>query len=140
MLLDEIGVIIGRSVKKEWRKFGITMAIIFSIIAIVFHIKEHEAVLYIVFIASFFLISALLVPFLLKPIYLSWMMFATLLGFVTSRIILGILFSLVFTPVGLFWRIIGKDMLNEKINRDSTSYWIKKEEIPFDKENVERQY
>ena len=42
-----------------------------------------------------------------------------------SRIIMGIIFFLIVTPVGLFLRILGKDLLNLKYNKDK-SYWVEK--------------
>ena len=53
-------------------------------------------------------------PKLLKwPSYV-WWKFAMALGYVNARIILSVAFLLVLTPLGLIWRVIGKDPLSQK--------------------------
>ena len=39
---------------------------------------------------------------------------------------MAIIYFLIVTPIGLFMRLIGKDLLNTKFTKDS-SYWIKRE-------------
>lgn len=67
-----------------------------------------------------------ILPVLLRPLYLLWMMIAVSLGFVMTRVILTIFYYLVLTPVGLFRRLLGHDSLHRKIDRDAGTYWIEK--------------
>jgi len=68
---------------------------------------------------------ALLLPLLLLPIYKVWMTVGHTLGWINTRIILGILFYALFLPVGLFMRLLGKDPLARKLHRErKTSYRI----------------
>ena len=67
---------------------------------------------------------------LTTKIYNSWIKFGDAIGRVTSKIILFILFFLLFTPIALFFRVIGKDLLDKKIRRDKKSYWIERKEQP----------
>lgn len=60
-------------------------------------------------------------PRLLKYPSMVWWKFATILGYVNARIILTIAFLLVLTPMGLLWRIIGKDPLARR--RKNWSGW-----------------
>lgn len=66
-------------------------------------------------------------PALLRPIYIAWMAFALTMGFFMTRVILTIFYFLVLTPVGLFFRLIGRDALNRNIDREASTYWIEKE-------------
>ena len=67
-------------------------------------------------------------PLLLRPIYRLWMLIAVSLGFVMTRVILTLFYYLVLTPVGLLFRLIGRDALHRKLDRNgSSSYWIEKE-------------
>ena len=59
-----------------------------------------------------------------------WMIFAVILGWFMTRIILSLLFFLVITPIGLTMRLLGKDFLGLKIKSSNESYWNKR-----DKEN-----
>ena len=54
-----------------------------------------------------------------------WFKFGIFLGKIISPLIMMLIFFLVVTPIGLFMRIIGKDLLGMKFNRDK-SYWLEK--------------
>lgn len=66
-------------------------------------------------------------PVILRPIFLLWMTLAVALGFVMTRVILSLFYYLVLTPVGLVFRLIGRDALHRKLDRQGESYWIAKE-------------
>jgi len=61
---------------------------------------------------------------LLKPVYAAWMSFASVLGWINTRIILAILFYLVLTPMGLAMRLLGVDLLERKEKKETC--WKKK--------------
>jgi hypothetical protein len=140
MLLDELKAVLGRSQKTEWRKFGITMGIFFGLIAGFLFWRGKVSAEYFTYIAGFFLAAGLIIPIILKPIYIGWMAFATVLGFFMSRVILTLLFTLVFTPAGVVMRILRKDNLSERIEPDRSSYWLQRERGEFDPKTVETQY
>ena len=48
------------------------------------------------------------------------------MGKIVSPIIMGIIFFLVVTPIGLLMRLFGKDVLNLKLNKKESTYWIEK--------------
>jgi hypothetical protein len=60
------------------------------------------------------------------------------LGWINSRIILGILFFLMFAPVALVLRLFGKDMLRQRLDASATTYRIASEHLPRDR--MERPY
>ena len=62
-------------------------------------------------------------PFVLKPIYWIWMIFATILGWIMTRIILSLLFYVIITPIGLILRMFGKQFLELKYNKNVNTYW-----------------
>lgn len=76
---------------------------------------------------------------LLKAFYKSWMKFAHALGWVNTRIILTVVYLLIFTPVVLIFRLIGKDPMERKFKKVN-SYWIKKEPTVFRQEDYRRQF
>lgn len=75
-----------------------------------------------------------------KPIHIGWMKLAFVLGWFMTRVILSVFYYLILTPIGLFLRITGKDLLDRKINLDAKSYWIKREQVLFDKTRWENQF
>ena len=44
-------------------------------------------------------------------------------GVVVSRVLLGVLFFGLFTPVGLVFKLIGRDALARQYKPEQTSYW-----------------
>jgi len=121
------------SAPKEVRKFGLTFSIL-SFGAAVFFFSKGSSV-WIPFLGGslFFLSTGLWAYPVLKPIYVGWMSFAFALGWINTRIILGLVFLLVFTPVGLVIRMLGKDPLRLRFDRQARSYWVKRKPQRFNK-------
>ena len=124
------------------RKFGLTMAIVLVILGTVVFIYNSFTVTFFIMIGLglMFLLGGFLFMPLLRPIYLIWMGLALVLGWFISRIILTILFYLVFSPIGIIMKIINKDVLNRKSEPGKTSYWIKRPEKAFDINRYQRQF
>tara|TARA_B100000989_G_scaffold110244_1_gene80858 strand:- start:1150 stop:1416 length:267 start_codon:yes stop_codon:yes gene_type:complete len=72
-----------------------------------------------------FLFLGLINSKFLSPLNNLWFRFGIFLGKIISPIIMGIIFYLVVTPIGLLMRILGKDLLKLKFNNEK-SYWIEK--------------
>ena len=85
-------------------------------------------------IAFFLLLIGVLVPKLLKPVYIVWMKFAELLHKIVSPLTLGIMFVLIFIPVSLGLRVRKKDLLlTRPENKNKKTFWrTKNKNIPFD--------
>ena len=56
-----------------------------------------------------------------------WIKFITILGVVVVPIIMGVVYFLLVTPIGLIVRIMGKDLLNKKYDKTKGTYWIKRD-------------
>lgn len=78
-------------------------------------------------------------PMLYKTSYLVWMGLAVTLGFFMSSIIIGLVFYLVITPIGIVKRLTNKDFLDERWNSEEPSYW-KERKGNFTKESFEKLY
>ena len=76
----------------------------------------------------------------MKPIHFVWMRFSQLLGWLSTRVLLSIFFYLVITPTGILMRILGKDMLDQKIDKPTRSYWIKRDLSKFDPKHAARTF
>jgi len=126
--------------KKSLRKFGITMAIALLIITFIIFIRHKYSPMPTFIISAMFFISAFTIPTLLRPIHVIWMRLAFILGWINTRLILSILFYLVFTPIGLVMRLFRVDLLDRKIDKNKESYWRKKEKSGFSPLNYERQF
>jgi hypothetical protein len=138
MLLEEIKNI--KSEKKDLRNFGITFGVVLGILAgaLWWNEKDTYSIFVILSLAFFFFGFAL--PSFLKPLQKAWMAFAVVLGFFMTKVILSILFYIVFTSIGLTSRLFGKQFLNLKIDNSRKSYWIRRKQEPFDKTRYEKQF
>jgi hypothetical protein len=70
--------------------------------------------------------AALAVMFarVLHPLNVAWMWFGGLLGKIVSPVVLGIIFVVVFAPVGLLFKLRGRDLLNRTFDPAAPSYWL----------------
>ena len=130
MIIEEIKNI--KSGKKELRQFGIVISIALVILGAFCLWRGREAYVYFFILSAGFLLSGLLRPFILKPFQKIWMSFAVILGWVTSRIILTILFYVIITPIGFFARCIRKEFLALNFAKKADTYWISKKYDKFD--------
>ena len=109
----------------QLRTYGITMAVAFLILGAFFHWRNLETLRMIMFILGPpFLLLAFIAPNLLRPIEKAWMNLALILGNIVTPIVLTLTFFLVITPMGLFLRLIGKDLLDIKMQKDRNSFWV----------------
>lgn len=65
-----------------------------------------------------------LIPPLRRPLYLGWIYATFPLGWTISYLLMGLIYYGVLTPIGLALRLLGKDALEKKIEREDSSYWI----------------
>ena len=112
------------NIKTEWKKFGIALGIILSIIATILFIKEKSLYIYFYGAGLFFIVAALVVPIVVKPVFILFLYIAHVLGWVMTRVILSILFYLVITPIGHILKLFGKKFLDMEFSREKESYWI----------------
>ena len=108
------------------RSFGILFSIVFAIIAFWPIIRGDPLRLWSIPISIIFLVLGLLNSKLLNPLNIVWVKFGELLGRIIAPIVMAIIYFIIVTPIGLFMRLIGKDLLNLKFSKSNT-YWIKRE-------------
>ena len=110
------------------RSFGIVFFIVFLIIATYPLINGDELKLWSLIISVIFLFLGLINSKILNPLNKLWFKFGIFLGKIISPLVMGIIFFLVVTPIGLLMRLLNKDLLKLKFNNNS-SYWIEKNEL-----------
>ena len=107
------------------RSFGIVFFIVFLLIAIYPLLSGENVRLWSLAIATIFFILGIINSSLLSPLNKIWFKFGLLLGRFISPLVMGLIFFLVVTPIALFMKLLKKDLLNLKFNKDNT-YWIVK--------------
>lgn len=108
------------------KKFGFFFGFLISLIALYLLLYQNIifGIMGINIAIGLFLISFLR-PNLLLPLNKFWMKLGLLLGKIVNPFVLGSIFFIIFTPVSLFFKLIGRDELKLKVKNHDT-YWIPK--------------
>jgi len=71
-------------------------------------------------------LTGLIRPAAIRPIYVGWMVLAFPIGWTVSQVMLAIMFFGLFTPIGLVFRLLGRDPLERAARPELESYWTPK--------------
>ena len=108
------------------RSFGIVFFVVFLVISLYPITYSEDIRIWSLIISFIFIILGLLNSKILTPLNKLWFKFGVILGKIISPIIMGIIFFLVVTPIGLIMKVLGKDLLRLKYNKKDNTYWIEK--------------
>jgi len=109
------------------RSFGLLFFIVFLIVALWPLKYEEDIRLWSLVLSIIFFILGVLNSKLLTPLNKLWFKFGIFLGAIVSPIVMGIVYFLVVTPIGLFMRLLGKDLLKTNKVKSTSTYWIKRD-------------
>jgi len=137
-VIEEIKQI--ESTKTNIRRFGLLVGGVLILVAGLLFWNRHSAGVYGLIAGLGLIGTAAAAPGILKPVYLAWMTLAAVLGWVMTRIILGVLFFFVLTPIGLTLKLFGKQFLDVQWGDVQSTYWndLSKEEV--DPEGYKHQF
>jgi hypothetical protein len=112
--------------RKGLRDFGLLMAAVIGVLFGVFlpWVLDGGWPLWPWAVSVAFVLPALVVPMALRPVYRGWMRFGLFMSRIMTPLVLGIVFFLVFTPVALGLRLLGKDAMRRKLDPQADSYRI----------------
>jgi len=126
--------------RRELRKFGWLVGGVFAALGILMWLRNKTYFPYFLTPGIILIVFGSLFPKALKYVYIAWMSMAVVLGFVVSNVILTIFFFFVITPIGLVARLMGRDFLALKIDREAPTYWIPRERASKTPAEYERQF
>ena len=109
------------------RNFGLVFFFIFLVVSIWPLIHNESPRIWSAIISLAFLILVLTRSKLLTPLNRLWAKFGIILGSIIAPIVMGVVFFLVVTPIGLVMKIIGKDLLSIKYDKKKETYWVKRD-------------
>ena len=108
------------------RNFGLVFATFFMIICLYPVLKDENIRLWALLISIILCCLGLFLPKTLIVPNKLWFKLGLLLGAIVAPIVMGIIFFLTVTPIGIIMRLFGKDIINQKIKKTAKSYWIKR--------------
>ena len=116
------------------RSFGLVFFIFFLILSTYPLLNEGELNKILFIVALFFLFLGLINSKILTPLNIIWFKFGIFLGKIVSPVVMGLIFFLVVTPIGLIMKIFKKDLLNLNYNNEKT-YWVNKNNVKSSMKN-----
>jgi len=109
------------------RSLGLVFFVVFFIISLPSTKSEGDLKWWALALALVFLILGILNSKLLNPLNKIWFKFGLLLGSIVSPIVMGSVYFIVVTPMGIFTRLMGKDLLKMGRLKNASTYWVKRD-------------
>jgi hypothetical protein len=120
--------------KKDLRNFGFIALVAFGLIGALVYWKRGlfgfdfgqatETVSYILWgLGLLSGLFSLVIPAANRALYVALSLITYPIGFVVSHVVMAFIFFVIITPVGLLFRVLGRDPLHRKFDRSAESYW-----------------
>ena len=116
---------------KELRQFGLLVGGVFAVIGLwPFVFRSEPLRLWAIGPGGLLIVLGAVLPQLLAPIHKGWMWVGHVLGWINTRILLGLVFYGLVTPIGLVFRLMGKDTMRQAFAQDSSTYRVVRQSRP----------
>lgn len=110
---------------KELRSFAFLVGAVFAVLGLwPFMFRGLPLRLWALILAGLLVAPGVLCPTSLRPVYRVWMAVGHALGWVNTRIILAVIFYMLFTPAAIIMRLLGKDPMRRKLEPEAGTYRI----------------
>jgi hypothetical protein len=127
--------------RSDAQRFGLGLALLFSVLTAAAFFRGRPELVQAYYPAAIILVAlALLFPLPLWPLQRLAAAIIKLIAWLNTKVTLALTFYLLFTPIALFLRIIGKDMLDRKIDKQKDSYWIQRQIKEYSPQDDEKQF
>jgi hypothetical protein len=116
---------------KELRQFGLLVGGVFLVIGLwplVFRSEPFR--LWAICLGGLLMTVGAVLPRALAPIHQAWMWIGHVLGWINTRILLSIVFYGLVTPIGIIFRLMGKDTMRQGFAQDSPTYRVIRQPRP----------
>ena len=116
---------------KQLQSFGKIALVASAVISLLLYLLKGVAIKWVLIIFAFgfiiFIISMISLK-LTKMIYLGMILVTLPIGWVVSFILLSAFYFLLLAPLGLIFRLIGRDPLCRKFDPNAKSYWLSRQQ------------
>jgi hypothetical protein len=111
--------------KKELRQFGLVVGGVFSVIGLwPVVVRAESPRLWAMIFGGLLIVLGSMVPQTLRQVHYGWMKIGHLLGSINTKIILGVIYYLLITPMGIVMRLMGKDSLHRAVGGNVDTYRV----------------
>ena len=110
------------------KSFGVVFSIVFLIVALYPLINSESLRIGALVVSIIFFLLAFLAPKILVLPNKLWFKFGLLIGSIVAPIVMAFVYFVTVLPAGLIMRLLGKDLLKQKLDKNAKSYWVKRSE------------
>ena len=110
------------------KSFGVVFSIVFLIVALYPLINSEGLRIWALVASIIFFLLAFLAPKILVLPNKLWFKFGLLIGSIVAPIVMAFVYFVTVLPTGLIMRLLGKDLLKQKLDKNAKSYWVKRSE------------
>ena len=110
------------------KAFGVVFSIVFLIVALYPLINSEGLRIWALVVSIIFFLLAFLAPKILVLPNKLWFKFGLLIGSIVAPIVMAFVYFVTVLPTGLIMRLLGKDLLKQKLDKNAKSYWVKRSE------------
>jgi len=114
--------------KPSEKSFGVVFSIVFLIVALYPLINSESLRIWALVTSIIFFFLAFLAPKILVLPNKLWFKFGLLIGSIVAPVVMAFVYFFTILPTGLIMRLLGKDLLKQKLDKNAKSYWIKRSE------------
>jgi hypothetical protein len=116
----------GTYTRRQLRDFGLLVGGIFGAIGLWPLLWRQQSVrMWAMALFVALALPALVAPTILTPAYRAWMKLAEVLAWINTRLLLGLVFYGVVTPIGFVMRMLGRDPMHRQLDRQAESYRVR---------------
>lgn len=124
----------------ELRRFGLIMATVLALLGLLIITRGNGYSAWLIGLSFLLLLAGAGRPMILRPVYRAWMCVSSVLSWSSTRLILILLFYLVFVPIGFLAKLFGVKFLELRSELAADSYWINKCKVGHQRDRYERQF
>ena len=110
------------------KSFGVVFSIVFLIVALYPLINSESLRIWALVVSIIFFLLAFLAPKILVLPNKLWFKFGLLVGSIVVPIVMTLIYFVTVLPTGLIMRLLGKDLLKQKLDKNAKSYWIERKQ------------
>jgi hypothetical protein len=110
------------------KSFGIVFSTVFLIVALYPLINSAGLRIWALVVSIIFFLLAFLAPKILVLPNKLWFKFGLLISSIVAPIVMALVYFVTVMPTGLIMRLLGRDILKQKLDKNAKSYWVKRSE------------
>ena len=114
--------------KPSEKSFGVIFSIVFLIVSLYPLINSESLRIWALFVSTIFFLLAFVAPKVLVLPNKLWFKFGLLLGSIIAPIVMAMIYFITVLPTGIAMRLLDKDLLKQKLDKNAKSYWIERTE------------